>query len=732
MGGELVVRVAVPVPVRRLFDYLAPANTPAGVRVQVPFGRGRAVGVVVEAGVEPGVDTARLKPVARVLDERPLLPEDTLALVSWAARYYRHPPGEAFQHAIPGLLRGGRDARTPGEPAWSLTAAGREVDPASLAARAPRQAAVLARLREAGRPLTATALAEEDGGRARWREARLRLEQKGMVERAGAPAPEPAGPPEPGPALNAAQAAAVDAVCAALDRHETFLLHGVTGSGKTEVYLHLVQAVLAAGRQALVLVPEIGLTPQLVDRFRRRLGVAVGVLHSGMADGERLAAWLAAGEGRLPVIIGTRSAVFTPLARPGLVVVDEEHDPALKQQEGFRYSARDLAILRAARAGVPVVLGSGTPSLEMLALAEQGRARRLELPERAGAARPPRLELVDLRNQPLDAHLAPRLRQAAARHLAAGRQVLLFLNRRGFAPVLMCHACGWQADCPRCDTHLTLHRREARLRCHHCGTERPAPAACPACGAGELLALGAGTQRIEEQLAALFPGHEVVRIDRDSTRRRGALEAALERARAGRGQILLGTQMLAKGHHFPNVTLVGVVDADQGLFSTDFRGPERMAQLILQVAGRAGRGEHPGEVLIQTHHPDHPLLQALISEGYAAFARRLMEERRAAALPPYAHLVLLRAEAAAREAPAAFLARAAELAAPAGPEVTVMGPVPAPMERRAGRWRAQLLLQSSRRGPLQRLLDALLPELEAEPAARRVRWSVDVDPQEMF
>jgi primosomal protein N' (replication factor Y) len=532
--------------------------------------------------------------------------------------------------------------------------------------------------------------------------------------------------------LNSAQGSAVEEILGALGRFQAFLLEGVTGSGKTEVYLRVIERVVHLGLQALVLVPEIGLTPQTVDRFRRRLPVPVAVLHSGLGERERLRAWLAARDGEAPVVVGTRSAVFVPLRAPGVLIVDEEHDLSYKQQEGFRYSARDLAVVRGQQQGVPVVLGSATPSLESLHNTSLGRYRRLALPERAAGAGQPGLAVVDLRRRRLQHGLSEALLAAVAGRLGRGEQVLLFLNRRGFAPVLLCHDCGWTATCARCDARLTLHRRAGCLRCHHCGAEQAVAVACPECGSQDLRPVGAGTERIEAALGDAFPSARIARIDRDTVRRKGALEKALARVQEGEADILIGTQMLAKGHHFPNVTLVGVVDADGGLFSADFRAGEHLAQRILQVAGRAGRGDRPGEVLVQSHHPDHPLLRALLEDGYPAFAATALAERREAGLPPYSFAALLRAESADARAALAFLAEArAGLPGDLPEGLQVLGPAPSPMERRAGRYRGQLLLLSPGRPGLHRVLDSWLPVIEDLRSARRVRWSLDVDPLEM-
>ncbi|MEW6646673.1 MAG: primosomal protein N' [Pseudomonadota bacterium] len=725
-----VLHIAIPSPLRRRFDYLAPTEAVApGSRVRVGFGRRPLVGVVLGSSAHSEVPPDRLRPVEAVLDAGPLLPPDVLELLTWAGAYYHHPIGEVCAAALPVALRQGEPAQPRTLRRHALTAAGRAVRPDELK-RAPRQAALLAHLQRLDAPAGAAELDEVEG----WQGAMARLVEKGWVEVEETPALPAAGTAsDTPPPLAAAQQAAVDTVSAAFGRFGGFLLDGVTGSGKTEVYLRLIAQNLAAGRQTLVLVPEIGLTPQLLERFRRRFPVPIAVLHSGLADGERLNAWLAARAGLAPIVIGTRSAVFTPLPQLGLIVVDEEHDPSFKQQDGFRYSARDVAVVRAQKAGVPIVLGSATPALESLANATAGRYIRLELPERAGSAIHPQLHLLDIRHQRLDGGISEPLYGVMGRHLERGGQVLLFLNRRGYAPVLLCHDCGWVASCRRCDAHLTYHAGQKRIRCHHCGTERPVPQQCGSCGSHDLRPIGHGTERVEEALRARFPDTGIERIDRDATRRKGSLEAKLERVHSGEARILIGTQMLAKGHHFPDVTLVGILDADQGLFSADFRAGERMAQLILQVAGRAGRAERPGEVLIQTHHPDHPLLRLLIEQGYGAFAAAALEERRQAELPPFSFLALLRAEAPGAAVPLAFLEQARRLAEDVGHAgVMVLGPVPAPMERRAGRYRAQLLLQAASRATLHRLLDAWLPLLEDSKEGRKVRWSLDVDPGEMF
>jgi primosomal protein N' (replication factor Y) len=733
-----ILQVAVPSPLHGSLDYLPPPHCAhqilrPGMRVQVPFGKRKAVGVLVQIAAQSRIAAQRLRPALSLLDQEPLLDKGLLELSAWASRYYHHPLGEVMSALMPMALRNGHAAQFPTAQRWRLTEAGTAVLPADLK-RAPRQAALLNRLRQASDDgLTDDELHERATP---WRAAMRALLDKGWVEclaQAVSPAAHAPFCPPRDITLNAAQRRAVDAVCASLDRFATFALDGVTGSGKTEVYLEVIQRTIAADRQALVLVPEIGLTPQLIDRFQTRLGQTSAVLHSGLNAGERLQAWLQARNGQAAVIIGTRSAVFTPLQRPGVIIIDEEHDLSFKQQDGFRYHARDVAVWRARQLGIPIVLGSATPAFETLYNIERGRYQCLALPARVGDAKPPRLRTVDMRGRKLEGNLSPSLLQAIDRHLTQGNQVLLFLNRRGFAPTMLCHDCGWVAQCRRCDAHLTYHHGQRRLRCHHCGAEQPMFDHCPECGGGELHPLGHGTERIEQVLRDRFPQFGCARIDRDSTRRKGSLEKLLDDARSGRHRILLGTQMLAKGHHLPKVTLAAVLDGDQGLFGVDFRAGERMAQLITQVAGRAGRATLPGEVLIQTHHPDHPLLRTLLTEGYHRYAAAAMAERREAELPPYVNLALLRAEATAAAAPGRFLDAALNLAGQLGTKgVSLLGPIPAPMERRAGRYRAQLLLQAEQRGDLHRLLDTWLPQLDGLPGARKVRWSIDVDPMEMI
>lgn len=729
---QQILEVAVAAPVMGVFDYLAPVSVDApllvGQRLRVPFGRSTRMGWLVGSKAVSELPAHRLRRVLSVLDTEPLLPPDLLGMLVWAARYYQHPLGEVLTAALPRALREGRDTAS-GETLWALNAEGMSADPEVLR-RAPAQLRIYKVLRE--RPAPAAA-ADLEAVTSTWRRAVAALGARGWLTISHATVALPVADiaPDVPPVLTADQARAVEQINAA-QGFQCFLLDGVTGSGKTEVYLRGIAKVLAAGRQSLVLIPEIGLTPQLLERFQRRFQVPVALLHSGLSDGERLRAFTAASDGTAAIVIGTRSAIFAPLARPGLIVADEEHDPSYKQQEGWRYSARDLAVWRARELGVPLVLGSATPSLESIENARSGRYTRLVLPSRTGVAGQPRVSLIDLRQHVAREGLTQPLLAAIRRHLDAGGQVLIYLNRRGYAPVLMCPGCGEVVECRRCDARMVLHQQRGLLICHHCGSERPVPAQCPECAA-ELKAVGQGTERLERALAAAFPDQQIERIDRDTTRRRGEIERRLRRVRDEEARILMGTQMLTKGHDFPRVTLVGIVDADQGLFGSDFRSAERLAQSFVQVAGRAGRAQHPGEVCLQTMFPEHPLLRVLINEGYAQFATLALEERRQAGWPPFACLALLRAEASQRPQVFGFLQEAAALAreqAPAG--LNVLGPASAPMERRAGRYRGQLLLQAGSRRELQQLLPAWREAVAGIETQRRVRWSLDIDPVDLF
>lgn len=726
MSAELVA-VAVPVPLYRLFDYRVPAGVSGqlrpGMRVRVPFGKQHLMGLVAQSPRLEETPARACKLIEAVLDEAPIFPPDVWSLCQWAADYYQYPLGEVLAAALPGPLRRGDTSEIRRACALQLTAAG-HMALETLPARANAQRALLQQLTLGAQtrehllqvlPKAATplrkALTEQWIEPVPLAEAVLTVEsvlpltneQQGVLE-----------------TLRKSQGFAA------------FLLEGVTGSGKTEIYLQRAADVIARGEQVLVLVPEIGLTPQLLDRFQKRFGSGVASFHSGLSENERGDTWLRARAGEARIVIGTRSAVFVPFAKLGLIVVDEEHDVSFKQQEGFRYSARDLAILRAQRAKATVVLGSATPSLETLYNAQQGRYQHLHLKTRVRDEAPPKVQALDVRGRALDHGLSHPMFDAIDRHLKADGQVLLFINRRGFAPVLLCHDCGWSAPCARCDAHMTLHRGRSKLICHHCGAQQQAPVACPSCQSKNLVPIGQGTERVEEALRAKFPHHRVERFDSDRLRRAGELERLLTDIRSGAIHILVGTQVLAKGHDFAKLSLVGIVSADQALYGSDFRAIERMGQLVTQVAGRAGRSGQGGEVILQTHEPQHPLLQTLVRDGYGALTKALMDERRVAGLPPFAHLALFRAESTQPAAPLRFLNEVRQLFLQDAGSVQISDPIAAGMERRAGNTRAQLLVQCASRAALQKKLAGWVPQFDNLPSARQTRWSLDVDPCDLF
>ncbi|RXZ43320.1 primosomal protein N' [Crenobacter cavernae] len=723
MPSEYRVEVALDVPLPATFTYLAAAALPVGARVAVPFGTRRLAGVVTGPGDE-SADTAKLKAVDALLDDLPPLPASWLELVSFTAAYYHAPIGQVAATALPTALRGAAPVRLNDTRPWRLSSAGRLAEPPAARAKAQRalwqalSCGVLSK--DAARAIAGQAgklLAEWDA--AGWLE---------RVDTCWRDAPVAAGPE-----LTAAQAAAL-AELRGTDGFAAWLLFGVTGSGKTEVYLRLIADTLAEGRQALVLIPEINLTPQLLSRFAARFpSTPIAALHSSLSDGERLNAWVDAWQGRAGIVIGTRLSVFTPLPRLGLVIVDEEHDASFKQQDGVRYHARDLAVWRALKARVPVVLGSATPSLETLYRVETGRYRQILLAERAHAsASLPAVRILDVRRQRLAEGLSEMVVDALKAAKRRGELSLVFINRRGFSPVLSCGDCGWTSGCRHCHAKMVLHLSERRLRCHHCGAFEPVPHACPSCGNVDLKPVGHGTQRIEEALARMVPDARVLRIDRDSTSRKAAWDEIYRKVHAGEVDILVGTQMLAKGHDFPALSRVIVVNADAGLYSADYRATERLFSVLTQVAGRAGRADAPGEVLVQTQWPDHPLFAALVAHDTLGYAKTLLAERRIAALPPITHQAILRADAPDIRDANAFLESVRDtLAPPKG--VTVLGPVPALMARLAGRERAQLIIESPQRAPLHAFLDAWRPDLDAAArrAGRSLRWSLDVDPQEL-
>ena len=722
----IVVRVALPVPLRQHFDYLI-ATEPqpqVGCRVLVPFGSRKLVGVIWQVAPDDQFDSSKLKAVLKLLDSTPVLPPLLCQLLSFAAEYYHHPLGEVLISALPALLREGRELTDYQPKAYRLTAAGRQLEAKTLK-RSAKQQALWQTLQ--AHQLTESVLLQQHS-----RATLKQLLDKQLAEEIIVPPTPYAAPTKTaeGLKLTQAQALAVTAVDQACGRFERLLLEGVTGSGKTEVYLQSIAKLLQSQQQVLLIVPEIGLTPQTLERFQTRFDVPVLCWHSALSDSERLHCWLQAGTGAAAIIIGTRSALFLPFWRLGLIIIDEEHDQSLKQQDGFRYHARDLAIKRAALQHCPILLGSATPSLESLHNAINRRFIHLPLPDRAAGQALPKFELVDLKQQVLQFGLASQTLAKIKQQLALGLQVMLFLNRRGFAPALSCQECGWLTECHRCSAFTTYHKQSRQLVCHHCGASKAVPRQCGGCGSTQLKPLGQGTEQLEENLQQLFPDIAITRLDRDSTRRKGALHQALDDIHQHGARLIVGTQMLAKGHHFPNVSLVVIVDVDGALYSSDFRAPEQLAQLLTQVAGRAGRGSSGGTVLLQTHYPEHALLQDIIQNGYASFARSALQEREQTRLPPFQHLALFSVEAHQSEQCQQWLQQLADSVRQFA-AIQLLGPIPAPLERRAGKYRWQLQLYSPARPALHQALDKVLHLITQWPLSRKVKWQLDVDPTDL-
>ena len=731
---KIIISVAVPIPLNRVFDYLLPDDCQPeqlkpGMRVKVPFGKNTKIAVLLELKSASDIDTGKLKKIESILDTEPLLSSVDMKLLYWMQTYYHHPVGNVFLSAFPTALRKGKPSKLKTLPYYLLTEAGQNIEEQVLK-NAPKQLALLKLFRTQVRAMSGEEITRIFK---LWRAPlKALIEKKYVLEGEQPNINEGSIARQSVLTANTEQQVAIDSVIAQLDKFSVYLLEGVTGSGKTEVYLQIIQQVLANNLQVLVLLPEITLTPQLEARFKQRFTVAIESYHSQHTETQRLTAWLNMQQGNSAILLGTRSALLTPLPRPGLIILDEEHDTSFKQQEGFRFSARDVAIVRAKMLNIPVILGSATPSLESLYNVQKKRYQLLKLPKRAGGAVAPDMFLLDIRNQKLQEGLSPPLIRDINKTLARNEQVLLFLNRRGFAPTLICHSCGWVAQCSRCDANLVVHFQQQKLRCHHCSTEHALPKVCNICKSHELKPLGLGTERVEGALHSLFPQQKIVRLDRDSTQKKGVLEQHLQAINQGEVDIILGTQMLAKGHHFPDVTLVVLIDVDSGLFSIDFHAAERLAQLIVQVAGRAGRESKKGRVIMQTRQPEHPLLNTLIHQGYQAFAVAALAERKLAELPPYSYQALLRANGYEQQAPLDFLLAVSELIKPHDTDILVLGPVSAPMSKRAGQFRYQLLFQHTQRKQLHHLLNCLIPEIERLKQARKIRWSLDVDPIDLY
>jgi primosomal protein N' (replication factor Y) len=728
-----IAQVALDTPLRTLFDYLIPEDAQVikvGQRVKVPFGRRQMLGVVIRLQTTSSVNPTALRSITEIIDRDPLFDQHTIGLIEWAAAYYQYPFGQAIFSSLPPALRK-ISKQPPKKPTELFWTANEHVS--EKLKRARRQAEIYQWLLGFPGGVSQAHLLNQFP---RCQVLLKRLQERGLIQadHREIEASSVAFTTTERLPLTQAQQQVCEQISSQLNAYSTHLLEGVTGSGKTEVYFYLIEKVLReADAQILIVVPEIGLTPQLYNRLYKYFTQPIGVLHSNISERQRGETWLKIQSGEVRIVLGTRLAVFTPMPRLKLIVVDEEHDASLKQQEGFLYHARDVAIYRARLLNIPIILGSATPSFESLSNVENNKFQHLQLHSRVHKVQLPAMKLVDMRSEKATTILSNTLRLAMHRHLEQGNQVILFLNRRGYAPALICHACGWAAQCSQCDVNMTLHTQKNKLICHHCDHAKRVPDSCPDCQASSFIPVGHGTQRVEEVLAQEFPDYRQIRLDRDATRKKGYLQEALEGIRDNKYQIILGTQMLSKGHDFSKVSLVGVLDIDYGIYSADFRALEKTAQLLVQVAGRSGRRQQRGEVLVQTHAPDHPMLHTLLSEGYSGFSKAALQMRKQMNLPPYAYHISLRVRAASQQQAFDFLHHAKNHTQQYfSRQIQILGPVSANMEKRAGQYRAFITLVSPKRGALSRNFAAWLNNIEKIKTHRSLHWSIDVDPIDNF
>tara|TARA_Y100000768_G_scaffold131605_1_gene97869 strand:+ start:716 stop:2944 length:2229 start_codon:yes stop_codon:yes gene_type:complete len=728
-----LIEVLVPIPLMEKFSYLAPKDVQApikpGSRVLVPFGRRTVVGVIWNFTKKESSDPRKYKHIIKVLDDKPLLDSHSMDLAEWASRYYHYPLGEIISYFFPPSIRKGKDASFKESQFLELTSKGTFLKEVDLA-RAPGQKKLVSLLKEKGELSTKSAKAYGITNA-----VISGLEQKGYVMRFSRELSPYKKTKDnkllPSKKLNREQIEAVKSIKESQDKNQTFLLDGITGSGKTEVYLQAIQEVVNNGKQALILIPEIGLAPQAEERFKEYFGDRVMSFHSAKNDREKVDAWLGASRGLVDIIIGTRSSVFLPMKDLGIIVVDEEHDLSFKQMDKFRYSARDMALYRAKLEKVPVVLASATPSLETLKNVQENKYKILKLSKRATGASLPAFQAVDLRGQELNEGLSNELLEATQSELSKGNQVLIFLNRRGYAPSMICRVCGWVSNCERCDALMTVHKNPLKLHCHHCEAQKAYPNKCPSCDSNDFLTYGFGTERLEEFLHNRFPGVTTLRIDSDSTKKKETLNEYFHEIRKGNPLILLGTQLLAKGHHFPEVTLVGIVDADSGLFSADFRGSERVAQLLTQVSGRAGRDKKPGRVILQSYCPDHPQIEEIVTGSYEKFTKKLLEERKASKIPPFSYQAKIFAESPKSLTSRDFilnLLNKSKIDEKLKSNLRIVGPLPSIMEKKSGVFRWELSIFSTNRSNLHKFLDVMQSRLYHPKLSKSVRWSIDVDP----
>ena len=734
MNTPAVLMVALPVPLYQKFEYL-PAKDKTlnsykiGTRVRVQFGSRKLIGLIVNKADKSSLPANRLKRISEVLDDEPVFDAALLELLFWAKEYYQQPLGEVLFTALPSVLRKGKLITPASSTLYRLASDGNLETGLN---RAPKQRLIIELLTANLNGLSANDITKHIPG---WRSSMNALLKKKFVakiqQETSIKMPQIESTNEQ-LNLNREQQHAYEEIKTKLDRFNSCLLAGVTGSGKTEVYLSLAKDVLTKNKQVLILVPEIGLTPQLLQRIESRLGEKVYLMHSGLSENQRAQTWLATKTSKANIILGTRSAIFLPFSKLGLIIIDEEHDLSFKQNEGFLYNARDIAVYRAKQLKIPILLGTATPSFETQHNVNKERYQKLVLSKRAQDSSIPDVKLIDMRSKASSDGLSNELIHAMQIELDKNNQILLFLNRRGYAPTILCQECAWIAECSRCDARMTFYKKRNILKCHHCLKEEKVPERCPKCNSESFLWLGEGTQRIENILKEIFPKTTITRIDRDSTRKKNVLEEKLSEIHDGKYQIIIGTQMLSKGHDFPNVTLVGILNVDHGLFSTDFRATERLAQLLIQVSGRAGRSSKKGKVLLQTYLPEHPLLNCLLSQGYDAFSKEALKIRKECALPPYTFMLMIRARANNMSLTQSFLQDVKSIIAKDNIQgITIYGPIPAMMERKAGLYQSQLIIFTQHRNSIQKNLGNWTQTITTHPLSKKVRWDVEVDPLEM-
>lgn len=735
-----ILHVAINSPLHHLFDYLPPddrlmIDLMPGQRLRVPFGKsGTRIGLIISLSTVTEVPLNKLKKALTLLDKQPVIDKEQMQLIEWVSRYYHYPIGSVAFTAIPSALRKGKPAKIKQENIWQITDPGKNADGSKLA-RAQKQFAILNFIKQHPHGISQSCIANQFHNskpalNALLKKKLINFKEKESLKQHGETNIADNNGAVPSP--NKEQQKAIHTIIASLNTYRTFLLNGVTGSGKTEVYLRVIQHIIKLGRQVLIMTPEIGLTPQLVKVITQRFQQNIAVLNSRLSDQERLSAWLKARDNKTAIILGTRSAIWTPLPNLGIIIIDEEHDPSYKQQKGLRYSARDVALIRAQRKKIPVLLGSATPAMESIKNVRDQRYQEIQLPNRVSNLELPKIHIYGIRNTKMYGAISQYLLNNIKQCINKKQQTLLFLNRRGYAPVMMCHHCHFIHQCPRCTMYMVLHKYKNQLLCHHCSHYKTLPDTCPECHGTQIIEIGHGTERLEETLLGLLPEAKISRIDRDTTQRRGAMQKIFNDIHAGHTDILIGTQMLSKGHHFPNVTLVGIINIDQNLFSIDYRASEKMAQIFTQISGRAGRSNNPGTVIVQTHYPEHPLLNELAKHNYQQFTELLLRERQQAQLPPFSFQALIHAESNQQYTATEFLDIAKmKLQSIKQKELEIYGPVTAPIEKRAGRYRSQLIVQAKNRKIIQKSLAAWIMLIEKVPEAKKVQWSLDVDPIDM-